>query len=135
VNARYMLDTDTCVYISKRRPMQVGLRMKALEPGSVVVSVVTYGELVYGAGKSENVEGSMAHLRVFLDGVPVEGLGPGVGRVYGDLRAKLESRGRPIGNNDLWIAAHAIDLGLTLVTNNEREFGRIPGLSVENWAR
>ena len=66
--------------------------------------------------------------------IPVQPLPPAAGAAYGSIRATLERRGETIGNNDLWIAAHALTAGLTLVTNNEREFRRVPGLSVENWA-
>jgi tRNA(fMet)-specific endonuclease VapC len=130
-----MLDTDICIYISKRRPARVRSRLETLQPGSVVISVITCGELEYGAAKSEHPEIALAQLERFLQGVPVEDLSRGAARIYGQLRTTLEMAGRPIGNNDLWIAAHAMDLGLTLATNNEREFRRIPGLSIENWAK
>jgi len=130
----YMLDTDICIYIGKNRPAEVRARFEKLGPGSVLISVITYGELFYGASKSENPEGSFAQLDLFLQGVQVEPLTWGAARQYGHLQATLERKGRMIGNNDLWIAAHALDLGLTLVTNNEREFHRVPGLKIENWA-
>ena len=134
MNTQYMLDTDICIYIAKGRPSQVRDRLKLLKPGSVVISVITYGELHYGASKSDSPDKALAQLDIFLQNIPVEELSRRAARLYGELRVTLEKKGLPIGNNDLWIAAHACDLGATLATNNEREFRRIPGLSVENWA-
>jgi tRNA(fMet)-specific endonuclease VapC len=129
-----MLDTDICIYIAKGRPAKVRERIDQLKPGSVVISVVTYGELHYGASNSDYPEKALRQLDIFLQNIPVEGLSRGAGQIYGQLRTTLESKGLPSGSNDLWIAAHAIDLGATLATNNEREFRRVPGLKFENWA-
>ncbi len=98
------------------------------------MSVVTYGELRVGAEKSANRTGRLRTLDAIAELVLVEDLTPRVGAEYGSIRAGLEREGKMIGNNDLWIAAHARCIGLTLVTNNEREFRRVPGLAVENWA-
>ena len=135
MNARYMLDTDICIYISKQRPSQVKVRFDRLKPGQVVMSVITYGELHYGASKSNNKDKALAELDRTVRGIPVEGLTPEVSESYGIVRAALEKKGRIIGSNDLWIAAHAMALGVTLATNNEREFLRVTGLSVENWTK
>ena len=131
--ARFMLDSDTCIYLRRRRPAEVVRRFAALEPGEAVISVIAYGELRYGAEK-HGMQRSIDTLDEFVALVPVEPLPPSAAVVYGSIRATLERRGETIGNNDLWIAAHALTAGLTLVTNNEREFRRVPGLSVENWA-
>lgn len=98
------------------------------------MSTITYGELRFGAEKSERRTQSLDILRGFAEIVPVIALTPVVGETYGRLRAELERAGKPIGNNDLWIAAHALALGVVLVTNNTREFKRVSGLAVENWA-
>ena len=130
---RYMLDSDTCIYLRRKRPAEVVRRFAALEPGEAVISVIAYGELRYGAEK-HGVRRSLETLNELVALVPIEPLPPLAAAAYGAIRADLERRGETIGNNDLWIAAHALTAGLTLVTNNEREFRRLPGLSVENWA-
>ena len=131
---RYLLDTDTFIYIQRRHPSAVERRFAELRPGDAVVSVIVYGELMYGAYKSKQTERSLRALDELLELVAVLPLPEEAAAVYGTLRALLERKGQIIGNNDLWIAAHAKAAGLTLVTNNVREFRRIPGLKVENWA-
>ena len=131
---RYLLDTNICIYVAKRRPPAVARRFAKLPAGSVGMSTITYGELRFGAEKSERRTQSLDILRGFAEIVPVIALTPVVGETYGRLRAELERAGKPIGNNDLWIAAHALALGVVLVTNNTREFKRVSGLAVENWA-
>ena len=130
----YMLDTNICIYISKHKPLAVKARFESFKPGQVVMSVVTYGELHYGASKSEYRNRALEKLQVLIELIPVEHLDLAVAQAYGELRAFLERRGQAIGNNDLWIGAHALSRNLTLATNNEREFSRVPGLTVENWA-
>lgn len=132
--ARYMLDTDICIFIRRRRPRMVHERFSVLASGDVVMSVVTYGELRFGALNGPHRERDVGLLEAFVASVPVQHLHPAVGTAYGDIRACLSKRGEQIGPNDLWIAAHARTSDLTLVTNNEREFRRVPGLKVENWA-
>jgi tRNA(fMet)-specific endonuclease VapC len=131
---RYLLDTDICIYIAKKKPSRALARLERLRPGDVGMSVVTYLELVYGAWKSEQVETNLARLEQFRHLIPVQPLDADVGRYYGRLRSELENRGVPIGAYDLMIAAHALSLGLTLVTNNVREFARVEGLRLDNWA-
>jgi tRNA(fMet)-specific endonuclease VapC len=133
--ARYMLDTDICIYISKRRPPEVKARFERMKPGQMVMSVITYGELYYGASKSNQRAKALSELDTTIRGIPVEDLTATVSEKYGIIRAALEKQGRAIGNNDLWIAAHAMSLGLILATNNDREFLRVTGLSVENWTK
>ena len=134
MTARYMLDTNICIYIANQRPLKVKRRFERLKPGQVVMSTITYGELCYGAAKSAQSLQAFAQLQELVQDVPVAALDENAGQVYGEVRAKLEQQGRLIGNNDLWIAAHALALDVTLVTNNEREFKRISGLAVANWA-
>lgn len=131
---RYLLDTNICIYIAKRKPKPVLSRLEQMRSGDLGMSVVTYLELVCGAWKSRQLEADLAKIEQLQRIIPVQPLDAGVARHYGRLRAELEQKGSPIGAYDLLIAAHALSLGLTLVTNNLREFSRLPGLRVENWA-
>jgi len=131
---RYVLDTNVCIYIAKRKPAPVLARLERLRPGDVGMSVVTYLELVYGASKSEQVEANLARLEELRVLIPALPLGVEVAAHYGRVRAELEAKGASIGPYDLLIAAHALSLRLTLVTNNVREFARVRGLRLENWA-
>jgi tRNA(fMet)-specific endonuclease VapC len=135
MKARYMLDTNMCIYIAKDRPPAVRDRFERLKPGQLVMSAITYGELSYGASKSNQRVQALTQLEELVQDVPVVELDFRAAEAYGEIRATLEKQGRPIGNNDLWIGAHALALSLTLATNNEREFKRIHGLSLENWTR
>jgi tRNA(fMet)-specific endonuclease VapC len=131
--ARFLLDTNICIYIQREKPVKVLARFRKLDPGDAAISVITWGELLYGAEKSTQRKKAMELLAEFKTFVPVLPIPETAGNAYGTIRASLESQGRPIGNNDLWIAAHAKAAGLTIVTNNEREFRRIAGLKVQNW--
>ena len=130
----YLLDTDICIYIAKRHPPQVRARFEQLAPGQVIMSSITFGELSYGVSKSTQPSESMTRIRRMMQDLPVADVNRGVGLVYAEIRWVLAQAGLLIGTNDLWIAAHAKALGAILVTNNEREFRRIPGLKIENWA-
>jgi tRNA(fMet)-specific endonuclease VapC len=99
------------------------------------MSVITYGELFYGASKSNQKAKALAELNTTIRGIPVEDLTSTAAEAYGIIRAALEKQGQAIGNNDMWIAAHAMSLGVTLASNNDREFLRVTGLSVENWTK
>ena len=133
MDARFLLDTNICIYIRRRRPPGLLARFERLKLGEAVLSVVTYGELIYGLEKSQFREQATKQLAELAGLVPIMELPPQAGQFYGAIRASLEARGEIIGNNDLWIAAHAKAAGLTLVTNNEREFRRIQGLKMQNW--
>jgi tRNA(fMet)-specific endonuclease VapC len=133
MDPRFLLDTNVCIYIRRQRPPEVLARFQRLKPGEAVLSVITYGELMYGAQKSQFREQATKQLTELAALVPVMDLPLQAGQFYGAIRATLEARGEIIGNNDLWIAAHAKAAGLTLVTNNEREFQRISGLKIQNW--
>ena len=130
---QYLLDTNICIYIARNRPPAVAERFASASPGSLGISLVTWGELCFGASKSNDPERVMARLARFVADVPVQLPDAEVGQHYGDIRAGLERAGTPIGNNDLWIAAHARALGIILVSNNVREFERVPALQIENW--
>ena len=132
---RYLLDTNICIYIAKQRPPVVAQRFAEHSVGEVGMSLVTFGELRFGAEKSARRSEALVTLTHFAELIPVVELDAAVGETYGVLRAHLERKGTPIGNNDLWIAAHARRLGVILVSNNLREFERVPELKLENWAR
>lgn len=130
---RFLLDTNICIYIRRRRPPEVLERFRTLKEGDAALSIITYGELVYGARKSARSEEALRLLKELTEYLHVLPLPVDVAQHYGSARARLEARGQMIGGNDLWIAAHALSLGLVLVTNNESEFSRVDGLKVENW--
>lgn len=130
---RFMLDTDTCSYIMKRSHQTVLDRLQSTPVGEVCISVVTRAELQYGVELSPKRVHDAAALAAFLPYVDVLDLTGDAARHYADIRADLKRRGAMIGANDLFIAAHARALGLTLVTNNTGEFGRVQDLSLENW--
>jgi tRNA(fMet)-specific endonuclease VapC len=130
---RYLLDTNICIYIRQKRPEGILQRFRKLRPGEAALSVITYGELFYGAAKSKQRVAALERLHELVSLLPALTLPETAGEAYGRIRAELEARGEMIGNNDLWIAAHALAGGLTLVTNNEREFRRVRGLKVQNW--
>lgn len=130
---RFLLDTNICIYVARQRPPAVEKRLTRLAPGMVGMSLITFGELRFGAEKSVQRANALATLDRLVELIPVLAPEAAVGERYGALRARLERAGTPIGNNDLWIAAHALALGVTLVTNNTREFGRVPKLKLENW--
>jgi tRNA(fMet)-specific endonuclease VapC len=131
---RYLFDTNICIYIRRRRPTEILKRFQALQSGDAVISVITYGELRYGAEKSQERERALALLDDLITLIPTQPLPAAAGEAYGAIRLDLERSGMMMGNNDLWIAAHARSAGLTLVTNNAREFRRVPSLALENWA-
>jgi tRNA(fMet)-specific endonuclease VapC len=134
MEARFLLDTNICIYIRRKKPEEVLRRFRLLEHGAAALSVITFGELMYGAEKSAQRAVALELLRELAHVLPVLGLPGMAAETYGTMRADLDRRGQMIGNNDLWIAAHAKAAGMTLVTNNEREFRRVRGLKVENWA-
>jgi len=131
---RYLLDTDICVYMARRKPVRLMARLDQVWPGELAMSIVTYLELVFGGMKSRQPEAALTRVEQIRDLVPLAPLTADVAREYGRIRIELEKKGLPIGPFDLLIAAHALSLGLTLVTANVREFARVPGLRVENWA-
>lgn len=130
---RYLLDTNICIYIKNHRPVEVLARFSKLPPGKVAMSVITYGELCFGAEKSSKPKETRHILEQVIAQIPVLPLDETVSAHYGKIRLHLQVSGKPIGNNDLWIASHALANKLILVTNNVAEFQRVPGLRVENW--
>ncbi len=130
---RFMLDTDTCSYIMKRSNHALLKRLRKIPVNDVCISVITKSELLYGVEVSPRRQQDEAALNGFLRYVEVLDFADEAALAYADIRAQLKSRGTMIGANDLFIAAHARSLGLTLVTNNTREFRRVPRLAIENW--
>ena len=135
MDTRFLLDTDICIYVRQKRSASLLQRFHALQPGEAAVSVVTYGELLYGAIRAWAVAIEREKWRELVHLLPVLPLPVETSQEYGTIRAELEASGKIIGNNDLWIAAHAMAAGLILVTNNEKEFRRVRGLKVQNWAK
>lgn len=129
---KYLLDTNTCIYIINERPQNVRERFARLELSDIGVSSITAAELAFGVAKSRSTKNRIA-LESFLLPLEVMPFDLSAAFAYGDLRAELARRGEPIGPLDLQIAAHALILKVTLVTNNEREFRKVPGLRLENW--
>lgn len=130
---RYLLDTNICIYIRQKKPAEVLHHFRKLRLGEAALSVITYGELFYGASKSKNRVDALAQLRELLHWLPALPLPELAAEAYGTVRAELALKGEMIGNNDLWIAAHALAMDLTLVTNNEKEFRRVRRLKIQNW--
>jgi tRNA(fMet)-specific endonuclease VapC len=129
---RYLLDTNICIYVIKRRPEFLLERFNRNTP-YLAISAITLAELLHGAAKSSDPERSLAVVEDFCSRLELLAYGAKAAQHYGQIRADLERRGTPIGVNDLHIAAHARSEGLTLVSNNLREFERVNGLLCENW--
>ena len=130
---RYLLDTNICIFIAKRKPREVLDRFETLDAGDVAISLVTYGELVYGAMRSTLQPETMATITRLAEAIPVLPMTVDTATHYGAIRAFLAAAGTKIGNDDLWTAAHARAAGLTLVTSDETGFRHVPDLRVENW--
>ena len=130
----YMLDTDISSYIMKRSHPVVLRRLQSVEVSEVSISAITKSELLYGVEVSPQRQRDEVAIRAFLRHVQVLDFSAEAALDYARIRADLKLRGLLIGANDLFIAAHALSLGLILVTNNTGEFGRVKGLKLENWA-
>jgi tRNA(fMet)-specific endonuclease VapC len=131
---RYLLDTNICIYVINARPALVLERFRQEPAGQIGVSSVSAAELAYGIAKGGSARNEEA-LRLFLAPLAIVPFDEDVIWTYGKIRTDLEKRGMPIGAMDTMIAAHALSLDLTLVTNNVREFERVKGLRLENWAQ
>ncbi len=129
----YMLDTNMCIYVLNNHSDRLRHKFKAVK--NLCISAVTYVELCFGVenGKPSLKRRRREQLEAFARLLLIETLGQEVGWYYGRIRSWLKRQGRLIGNNDLFIAAHALSLGSVLVTNNSREFNQLPDLTVENW--
>lgn len=129
---RYMLDTDICIYAIKNRPATVLAALRTHESAGIGISSISAAELFFGARKS-GLTKNLRALQHFLEPLEIADFDIAAAQVYGDLRHALEASGTPIGPLNTQIAAHALSLGICLVSNNTREFTRVPGLMLENW--
>lgn len=130
----YMLDTNICIYLIKNNPPHVRLHFECLQPGDILLSSIVLAELMYGISKSQQKQRNLAALEMFLMPLDIVPFDAGASAKYGNIRSALEQSGQTIGGNDLLIAAHALSLDATLVSNNLKEFSRVSGLQLENWA-
>jgi len=132
---RFMLDTNICIYIIKRKPANVIARFKQTEISQIGVSSITFSELSYGVSKSSRPGQNQMALAQFIAPLEILLYGDDAAHSYGNLRTGLEKLGTPIASLDMLIAAHALSIGCSLVTNKEKEFIRIPNLKIENWVK
>ncbi len=135
VTISYLLDTNICIYIAKKRPLEVYQKLSELSIGDVGMSLITFGELRFGAEKSQHQKIALEKLEQLMRYIPVVIPTQETAKHYAIIRSCLEKIGQPIGNNDLWIAAHALSLNTILVTNNTKEFIKVPDLLLENWVK
>lgn len=130
---RFMVDTDTCIALIKRKPAPVLRRLTALAPGEAGISAITLAELRFGVEKSAARDRNDRALDAFVLPLEVADFDEAAAAAYGAVRSALEKAGTPIGPLDTQIGAHALSLGAALVTHNVREFRRVPGLTVVDW--
>ena len=130
----YMLDTNICIFAIKKRPEIVLAHLQAHRPAEICISSITYAELCHGVAKSQAKGRNRLALTLFLSSISILPFDGAAALEYGNIRAALEQHGTPIGPLDTLIAAHAKSLNMTLVTNNTREFQRVKGLIIEDWA-
>ena len=131
---KYMLDTNMCIYLIKKQPKNVFDKFRTLDLGDVCISSVTLSELMYGVQKSQHQEKNKAALEEFLSPIDIISFDEEAAVSYGEIRASLEKNGMVIGPLDMMIAAHAKSLNAIIVTNNTKEFSRVPHLKIEDWA-
>jgi tRNA(fMet)-specific endonuclease VapC len=130
---KYLLDTNTCIYLIKKRPAHMADHFKRLRIGDVGISAVTLSELAYGVANSLHLEQNELALQEFIAPLEIAAYPPEAAMTYGHLRADLKKKGKLMGPLDMLIAAHALYLGIVLVTNNVSEFSRVKHLLIENW--
>jgi tRNA(fMet)-specific endonuclease VapC len=130
---KYLLDTDICIYMMQEDSPTLRKKFEAIEVGDVGISCISVCELQFGVENSRRMSENQRVLDRFLRDFEILGFDRGACQHYGKLRAALSKSGKPIGGLDMLIAAHALHLGARLVTNNTREFSRVPGLKAENW--
>ena len=129
----YLVDTDTCIYLLKKSASNAVRQFESLTPGDVAISSITIAELFYGAEKSRRVEHNIKSIENFISPLVILPFDKAAAEQYGRIRERLESSGKIIGRMNMLIASVGLANKLTLVTNNVREFKRVPGLKVENW--
>lgn len=131
---KYMLDTDTCIYLINKRSSALLEKITSKPADQFALSTITTSELLFGVAKSSQKNSNLKALNHFFQSFSILAYDQQAARVYADIRTDLETKGRPIGAMDMLIAAHAKSRNLILISNNQREFGRIKGLKTENWA-
>jgi len=132
---RYLLDTNICIYLIKKRSERIARELERQTVGDVGISTITLAELYHGAARSESRDRAYAALEQFLIPVVIAPFDAAAAKTYGEIRASLQRAGSLIGPLDMLIAAHALSINVAVVTNNEREFRRVPRLTVVNWVR
>ena len=132
---KYMLDTNICIYAIKHKPDAVIKKFLSHDPEELCISAITYAELIHGVEKSMAVERNRIAISLFLSPITILQYDEHAAEEYGKIKAELERKGTPIGPMDTLIAGHAKSRGLILVTNNTKEFNRVAGLTVEDWAQ
>jgi tRNA(fMet)-specific endonuclease VapC len=132
---KYLLDTNTCIYIINKKPPSAVNHIRSKQPDEIAISTITIAELEYGVHRSQHVDRNRIALLEFLVPFIILDFDESAAALYGSIRAFLELKGTPIGPMDLLLAALAMSQELVLVTNNEREFRRVEGLQIENWIR
>ncbi len=130
---RFLLDTNICIYVIKQKPPEVLQRFNTYQIGDIGVSAITVAELKFGVQKSQFPARNQQALTQFPLPLKIVDFDRPAAVMYGDIRAILEKQGTPIGSLDTLIAAHTLSLQVTLITNNTKEFGRIPNLKLDNW--
>lgn len=131
---QYLLDTNICIYIIKQKPIHVFEKFNKVALGNIGISSITFAELMYGVKKSDIAEKNLIALQQFITPLEIYDFDFQASIIYGGIRAGLEKQGTPIGSLDFLIAAHALSRNMILVTNNTKEFNRVPNLIVENWS-
>ena len=131
---RYMLDTNICIYAIKHKPQKFFLKLQEVNPEDVCVSSITYAELVHGVEKSAAIEKNRLALSMLFANIEILNFDVDAANCYGNIRADLEKKGTPIDPLDMMIAGHTMSKGYIVVTNNVKEFSRVPNLKIENWA-
>ena len=131
---RYMLDTNICIYAIKHKPEKVFQKLQEVDPEDVCVSSITYAELMHGVEKSAAIEKNRLALSILFANIEILNFDVDAANCYGKIRADLEKKGTPIGPLDMMIAGHTMSKGYIVVTNNVKEFSRVPNLKIENWA-
>ena len=131
---KYMLDTNICIYVIKEKPESVIRKFLKNNPEEMCISSITYAGLLYGVEKSKAIQKNRIALSLFLSPIKILEFNDYAAQEYGQIRADLEQKGMPIGSMDMLIAGHAKAEDLILVTNNTKEFQRVAGLKLENWA-
>jgi tRNA(fMet)-specific endonuclease VapC len=130
---KYLFDTNICIGLIRQQPKGLIKQLTSYKPGDIGISTITIAELIHGAQKSSHIEQNMTALDQFLLPLEIADFDQSAAFVYGYIRNYLESKGTVIGSMDMLIAAHALSLDVALVTNNTREFKRVPDLKMEDW--